>query len=158
MNLFVKILTIVLWVIVICALVFTAFRFSWFAEWGMAVAKEAFDYDYNQLGFFNDLTQLILWLVVILAVFMLIQYIVFLVRSKKCNHRHLSEAELLEIEERREAKREERRKRRHKKPEPEKVPEKEESTEDEVVTQPVPISTPKTEAEKAATLRRLYYR
>ena len=51
MNLFVKILTIVLWVIVICALVFTAFRFSWFAEWGMSVAKDAFDYDYNQLGF-----------------------------------------------------------------------------------------------------------
>ena len=149
MNLFVKILTIVLWVIVICALVFTAFRFSWFAEWGMSVAKEAFDYDYNQLGFFNDLTQLILWLVVILAVFMLVQYIVFLVRSKK---HYLSESELLEREERREARRKKRHE--HKKPEPE----KEESTEDETVTQPTPISTPKTEVEKAATLRRLYYR
>ena len=153
MSLFVKILTIVLWVIVICALVFTAFRFSWFAEWGMTVAKEAFDYDYNQLGFFNDLTQLILWLVIILAVVMLFQYIMFLIRSKK---HYLSESELLERDEKREAK-----KRKHKNPDTEKIPETEDTTtENEVVKQPESStpSTPTTDKERSAILRRMYYR
>ena len=53
MSVFCKILTGLLWVIVICSLVFTAFQFSWFADAGVWVAKDAFDAEITQTQFLD---------------------------------------------------------------------------------------------------------
>ena len=82
MSLWVKIVTITLWVIVICALVFTAFRFSWFGERGTWVVKDAFDYDLTLDQFYDSMIVVCLWFIVFMAIATLTEYVVFLYRQK----------------------------------------------------------------------------
>ena len=82
MSLWVKIVTIVLWAIVICALVFTAFRFSWFGEKGTWAFKDAFDYNLTLEQFYDTMIIICLWCIVFMSIATLTEYIVFLYRHK----------------------------------------------------------------------------
>ena len=82
MSLWLKIVMIVLWAVVICALVFTAFRFSWFAEKGTWVVKDAFDYDLTFDAFYRTMIIVCLWVIVFLAIVTLTEYIIFLYKQK----------------------------------------------------------------------------
>lgn len=160
MSLWVKIVTIVLWVIVICALVFTAFRFSWFAERGTWIVKDTFDYNLTLDQFYDSMVVVCLWFIVFMAIATLTEYVVFLYRQK-----HPKSEEELAVASEKEAKKAERKKKRL-----EILEEAKEAAKDKVVetvANKITESTEKvTDAVKevntseaiAAKLRSMYYR
>ena len=160
MSLWVKIVTIVLWVIVICTLVFTAFRFSWFAERGTWIVKDTFDYNLTLDQFYDSMVVVCLWFIVFMAIATLTEYVVFLYRQK-----HPKSEEELAVASEKEAKKAERKKKRL-----EILEEAKEAAKDKVVetvANKITESTEKvTDAVKevntseaiAAKLRSMYYR